>query len=214
MLLKYLLNEVFDLGIKARLEGQGNVVDCLLNLLQSLSSVGGVAVAKLVQQNTQGPNVCLLGLSFLLENLRRHVLVGPAHSLSVLLLLEERGPAKVPQLNLLLLAEKNVLRLEVTVHDILLMQILDGLARFFEKTQILLLGGFMLSHVGKEISIGGVLQKNVNLTIGLKEVDEPNDVRVAEIPVKVNLLVHPFLFAVDLNALHGIKNAGIILVTH
>ena len=87
---------------------------------------GRVSGEKLVGEYPQPPPVNTLVVTSLQDDLRRHVVRGPAHRPAPLLLVHQAGEAQVSEDDVTLRVQQDVLRLQVSVDDVVPVEVGEG----------------------------------------------------------------------------------------
>jgi hypothetical protein len=112
----------------AVLEGEGTLADALHDLLVGLTVEGRHTRKQDVSDHTARPDIALLVVVFV-QNLRGDIVGGAEFLVKVTVGVVDEGGAEVDDLNLvelLVLLEKNVLGLKVTMDDVGLMAVVDA----------------------------------------------------------------------------------------
>ena len=100
-----------------------------------LSDEGLSSMHKLIEEDTEGPSVDLMSMWSLVSHLRRHVSRCSTVSISLFLVLialrvslyvEFTSPAKVTDLNTVIIVDQEVLRFEISVDELVLVQEVDA----------------------------------------------------------------------------------------
>lgn len=132
-----------------------------------------------IEDDAEGPDVGLVRVDFALEDFGGHVDGGAQHGLGhVLGRVEVLAEAEVPELDDAVV-EEDVVGLHVAVHDVVLVEDLEGLKHLLEDEEGLLLGELLL--LGEESLEGAavaVLVDEVEVVGGLEHVVVADDVRV------------------------------------
>ena len=127
---------------------------------------GGHATEGDIQHHPRAPYVCLRAVG-LQEHFRRHVLGRPQHLLDPLPRVEERGDAKVDELDVVVagaVAEEDVLGLDVAVHDAAEVAVQQGLDKRAAHLGGRLLGqATALTDAVKEVAAQAQLHHDVDL---------------------------------------------------
>lgn len=154
----------------------------VLHLLDDVWHVPGaegtLSVEQLIEQNPQGPDVCLQGLRIALEYLESHVVVGPTETLSIFFSGKIIGPAEVGDLGVEMVVEENVFELQVPMHDLLAVEMGDGAADLGEELDSVVVVELDLLEVVVEVAVFQVLQNEVEVLVVFEEGVERDDVGV------------------------------------
>ena len=135
----------------------------------------------LIEQYSQTPNVNFLIMIFLEHNFRSHVLTSSTETFSHLIFLKVLSPAKVTQLDIEVLIKKNILWLEIPVHDALRMKIVNGFANLVEKSHgQFLRHSFLRVYIEVEIAFQSSLKHNINIAIIIEGLNKLNQVKMLE----------------------------------
>lgn len=129
--------------------------DFLIGDVLVLGLEGRLAASQFVQQHSQGPDVDPLIVGSPLDDFRRHVVDGPTEGLP---LVEGRvsGPAEVGQLQHPVL-DQYVLGLDVPVHDVLVVHVLEG-----RDGLLAVVGGLLLVEVALRYDGSTLARKSLN----------------------------------------------------
>lgn len=79
-----------------------------------------------VEQNTQSPDINSSALLFMEQNLRSHVLVGPADGISSHVFIILGTPPEITQLDVTFSTQEQVFRLDISMNDFVTVDVLDG----------------------------------------------------------------------------------------
>ena len=88
----------------------------------------------IVVDNAQRPNISLGGINLSPEDFRRHVNWRAQHSFSHVGLFQAFTKSKISQLDNAI-AEKDIIRLQIPVHDVVLVENLEGLKKLLKDEQ-------------------------------------------------------------------------------
>jgi hypothetical protein len=166
-------------------------LDLLEELLLALGAEGVVALQHHVEEDAQRPHVGVDGrVVYFGDDLRRHVGGGAAEGVDGGGLLAAQTEAEVDQLQLPVAVDEDVLRLDVPVDDVQLVQVRQCLCDHQQKLLGLLLWQTVL-WLGEQVVVEGVgaaiLQDEVEFGLRLDDVDEFGDGGVAELGQDVDL---------------------------
>ena len=177
------------LGFRRDLRGETEVdpTDPSIGGLMPLRFKRRIAHQELVHQHPQAPDIHPLIVLLPLNHLRGQVVQGPTQRLSARRRRVDRPP-KISNLQLTLRAQQQVLWLDVTVDDVLLVAVPEG-GRHLEDE----LGGLAFGEaalVGQmlvELAVGGILQNEVDALVIVEVAVHSQDVLVAEVSLDFNL---------------------------
>lgn len=91
------------------------------------------AMNELVEQDAQGPDVERVIVVLVLNHLRSHVLESPAKGVPLLHVIRLHTPPEITDLNDIPVFDKNILWLDVSMNEPLLMQIVNTWAHLYEE---------------------------------------------------------------------------------
>eukprot|EP00054_Salpingoeca_dolichothecata_P014810 m.84210 g.84210 ORF g.84210 m.84210 type:complete len:353 (+) comp21180_c0_seq1:282-1340(+) len=163
---------------------------------------GRVTAQQNVQDDTQGPDVNLLTITALHENLRSDIVGGTTGSLEGGLVIDNLGQTKVSNANIGILvfaAEQQVLGLEITVNNAMFVQVLDGFSHLAGETRGISFGKVaLINNAVKQFTALNVVKNKVQLVGSIKFFQHANDVRVAHLLQNGNFgLNHVFLSSTE-----------------
>lgn len=130
-------DEAADVGVEVLAERDALLGDDVADLRELRFGEWRLEVSHFEKENAEGPHVNLHILCALLENFGRHVLVCAAESAADVG--EGGGGAEIRELRLELVGDKNILRLDVAVHEALRVEVLkrlDHLVVNFEHVEL------------------------------------------------------------------------------
>ena len=150
-LVRVLLEELVDqvlillrnLGLEGDLLTHLVTSDCLL-----VASEGSIAMDKLVEEDSKGPNIELMVMMTMIDHFGSHVLEGTAKSVALALVgvsivfldLTLAGPPEITDLKHVVLVDEQVFRLQISVYETVLMKEVDAGHRLYEEVEGGLLG--------------------------------------------------------------------------
>lgn len=142
--LKHVLNELIKLGREVTRQFRVFTLDDSLGqLMERLSVEGRLEGSHLVKQDTEGPDVRLKVVALTLDDLRGEVVRSSNDSLgSGTGVREDTSDSEISKLHDTALSQEDVLRLEITMEDLLIVSVLDSQADLSEDIKDL-----VLSHV-------------------------------------------------------------------
>ncbi len=186
------------LGLRADLVRRNGILvlfDLGVRVLQAAGLKRWLSDQQCVQNTTQRPNVHLVRVALLVEDLGRDVVRRAAQSLFAFALeIDACGQAKVADLELHVVVEEQVAQLQVTVNDFVVVQVLTSQDDLTHKIAGLGLSDGLTSLVHlHERSPATQLQDNVHVLIVLEERVELDNVLVMHGAVYGNLLGHLLL---------------------
>lgn len=146
---------------------------------------GGLADEELVRQDAEAPQVDLLGVAIVaaagLEHLRREVVEGAAHSFAAVVGRVD-GPAEVADLDLAVNTDEDVLRFDVPVHDVLLVEIFERRGHLGDVLRGFPLGEPLLPpEVLVQLALPGELQDQEDPFTVVEMAEQSQDIRVSEV---------------------------------
>ena len=121
-----LIDKILVLVGEARLEPDLPSHDLVADLPGVHSSERGSPVDKLVKQDTKGPDVECVVVIFVLDHLRCHVLKRAAEGVSLLHVVGLDAPAEITDFDDVPLLDEDVLGLNVSMNQALLVQVVDA----------------------------------------------------------------------------------------
>lgn len=125
---------------------------------------GQVAADQSVEEDTEGPHVCL-GRVITLEHLRRHVVGSSSHGRH-LLLLRHFGEAEVDESHRVLISDHDVVGLDISVHDVHGVTVVDRLEELLHVVSRLLLSEslvLLLCDLFKQLRSRHILHDEVHV---------------------------------------------------
>lgn len=129
----------------------------------------------------------MAGEEGVLKHLGRHVLVSPANAGPPGIVREQTGAAEVAELDVKARIKQNVLRLYITMQNVLAVEILDGSNGLVEEPNGQVLAEARRAvDVQEETAVGGLLHQNVEVAFLLKRGHVTNDEGVGEASVDVD----------------------------
>lgn len=154
----------------------------------------------LVDENTQSPPIHCLSMSLIQNNLRSNVLWcstdGKSSALS-----QNLGEPKISQLQIPIISDQQILRLEISEDDVLAMQIFEAACHSrCVKPSLVSRERFHISEIGKQLSSIDEFQHKIEVFGILGESFEVDDERVADLRVNKVLIVN----MIDLLRLHDL----------
>lgn len=133
-------------------------------LLQDVLPLKGTSVVKhFVEQHSETPNVHLVVLDVLVQNFGRQVFLGSTESLPHEPVSEGGAETEIAELDIVGFGEQNILGLDISVHDLLLMQVTKGRDDLREGLEDSFFGEPLESHELPEISAFDEVQQNEEL---------------------------------------------------
>ena len=122
-----------------------------------------------------------------LDDLRWHVLISATNTRSVIVIFIETGPAEITQFDIKLIIQQNILRLDVPMYKITLVQILNSQSTLVEKSKSQFLRQPVFDiYIEEQAAISGVFKQEIRYGAFLDRLIESNDVRVVESLVQVD----------------------------
>ena len=118
-----MLDQTLELGIETVWVLWLGVDDLLIDVHGVIIKEWGVTGVHLVNQDSEGPPIDWLRVSLVEENLGRNVFWGSANGVSSLL--DDLGKTVINQLQVAIVANHNVLWLQVSVDDIFTVEVLE-----------------------------------------------------------------------------------------
>ena len=104
------------------------------------------------------------------------------------------APAKITEFDIVFIIEEQVLRLDITVENIIIMEVLDSFASLDKVLAGLLLIDFLfLLNIAIEVAIGDVLENDVNVVVFLEGVKQFDNVLEGSFHVDLDLSFDTFL---------------------
>ena len=163
-------------------------------LKQRLALKRHPAMHHLIQQNPHTSNIHLLALPLVFENLGGEVVLSAAQRLPHAASAEVVGEAEVAQLHVEPLVQQDVLRLDVAVDDVALVDVLQHLQQLpdYFHDQVLLHDPAL--HVSVESAPLDELQDKIELLLMFELPEELYDVGVVELLLDFKLVVEVELF--------------------
>lgn len=96
------------------------------NLCSSVALEGKIARDQGIEDDTQGPDICLLTVGAV-KHFRGHVVRGACHSLQVPVVLGRLRKTKIDQTHRIVVSYHNVIWLDVPMHNVLSMTVINRL---------------------------------------------------------------------------------------
>lgn len=148
------VDEVFVFVGQARLESDLAPHDFVADFARMHTREGGAAMDELVEKDAQRPNVQSVIVVLVLDHFRSHILEGAAEGVPLLHVIRLDAPAEIADLDDVALLDQNVLRLDVSVDQALLVQIVNAGADLDEEVKSRVLAQILfLSDQVEEISL-------------------------------------------------------------
>lgn len=161
--------------------------------LNALHLEGRLSEKHFVEQNSQGPNVRLIGVKSLEQDFRRHIFESPAKRGADFSLIQTTSPSEVTDLHIKIPVEKEVFGLQISVGVAEIMEILDGESSLVKELEGNVLGESVLGmDEEEERAIGGELLEEVGPFFVEERVHEGDDVRMVKFLVNLNFVEKRF----------------------
>mmetsp|Transcript_33795 Transcript_33795/g.84808 ORF Transcript_33795/g.84808 Transcript_33795/m.84808 type:complete len:301 (+) Transcript_33795:122-1024(+) len=164
--------------------------DHLEELADVIAGEGRIAREQNVGDHTHRPHVHRLAIWFFLQDLGSHIAGRSAGGLQLHHIVKDLGQTEIGQLQvqLVLLFEEDVLRFDVTVHDVDVVQVVHGLADLTHRLlRVGLCEGATCYDVVEEFTTACILHHQIELVGGLANCLERDDMRMANLAKNVRL---------------------------
>jgi len=187
------------------------------HLLTITVVMGWTAAEHLVEQGTQAPPVCSPRVTRTLDDLRSQILGSSAETVGLIrhfnALLRQ---TEISYSDMALSIQQDVLRLEISIDDVFLVECIDGTNDLGGvELSPLLIEPLISAEVSEELTAVQEIDKKVQLSFGLESIMQTNNIRVFDLLEDVALslsLDEKILFdqLVLLQNLHGIRHSIVI----
>lgn len=138
-------------------------------------------VEEFIEHDPQTPDVHFKTVFLLDHDFGTHVLVGPANRSSNIEFHGPARPAEVAQFDIKVVVQQQVFRLDISVDDVMVMEIFNGLARLVKETHGQRLGQPLgRRNVEEEAPVHGALQQDIKVVFRLQAVDVLDDAGVVQ----------------------------------
>lgn len=169
-----------------------DAADLRVSLLAVLGLERRTADEELVAQHAKAPLVDGVVVALVLDHLWRQIIQRSAHRLAVVGHRVGR-PAEVGELDVIVGGEQNVLRLQVAVHDVVQVAIVERISHL---VRVLRRAVFLEPRVGRALQVpvklplARQLQRDVNFLLIVEPREEPQNVRMPRKTSKLTSLHH------------------------
>ena len=152
-------NQVLDQRVDVVVEVNLPVIYLLDHVVHVLSPKRSLVVEQLVQQDAQRPDIGLFALSLAEQNFGGHVLVSSAKSLAHFVGIVHGAPTEIAELDVEVGIQQDVLGLEVSVHDVAVVDVLHSQRSLVKELHFQHLADLVLVpvEVAEQVSILRVL---------------------------------------------------------
>jgi len=139
-------------------------------------------MAQFVEQNTKGPHVKRVIVSFVLYHLRSHVLKRAAKSSSLLAVITLNAPSKITYFDDITFLDKDVFWLNVTMDKALFVHIVNTWTHLNKEIECRIFAQILLSSDEvKQVAFAGIFEGQIDCVSIFKGRIKPTDVLVIEL---------------------------------